>query len=309
MKRLKRLDHCLNCSTSTGENINYCPQCGQENVNKRQPFWSILADAITGFFSIDSKTFRSFIPLLFKPGFLTNEFTTGRLVRYVHPARMFITITIIYFILFSVLSDQKSSKLKITLPEERNESPDSNEVSIKIGNTSIDYWKVSGLMQKGITDEEQIADSLAIEKSILNMLALRQVMKTKAINRDAFLSYYKSRLPWIMFAIMPVFAIIMKLAYLRRKRLFIDHLVFAYHYHAFAFLLLTIGLLLLKFWPAFPQWPFMLLLLWYLVKSMMNVYDDSLLKTFLRLIVIILLYLIAGLIAFVFSLLLLFLLF
>jgi hypothetical protein len=199
--------------------------------------------------------------------------------------------------------------LKVSLPEDRNESPDSNEVSINIGNTSIDYWRVSDLMQRGITDEKQIADSLPIEKTFWNMLVLRQVMKTKAINRDAFLSYYKSRLPWIMFAIMPVFALIIKLVYIRRKRLYIDHLVFAYHYHAFVFLLMIIGLLFLKIWPSMPQWPFALWIFWYLLRSMANVYDDSLLKASLRLILLTFLYLITGFLAFFISLLLLFLMF
>jgi hypothetical protein len=222
---------------------------------------------------------------------------------------MFITITIIYFILFSVLSDQKSNNLKLSFPEDRNESPDSNDVSINFGSTKIDYWKVSGLMQRGITDEKQIADSLQIEKSFWNMLVLRQVIKSKAMSRDAFLSYYKSRLPWIMFAIMPVFALVMKLVYLRRKRLYIDHLVFAYHLHSFVFLLMMIGLLILKIWPAMPKWPFALWVMSYLLLGMMNVYKDTFFKAFLRSLIIYLLYLIAGLIAFIISLLLLFVLF
>lgn len=308
MKKLERLDHCLNCGTPTGKGINFCPQCGQENVNKRQPFWSILVDAVTGFFSIDSKTFRSIFPLLFKPGFLTKEFVTGRLVNYVHPARMFITITILYFIFFSILTDSKN-KLKISLPEDRNESPDSNEVSINAGSAKINYWQVSELMQNGITDEKQIADSIQLEKTFWNMLVLRYVMKTKSMSREAFLSYYKSRLPWIMFAIMPVFALIMKMVYLRRKRLYIDHLVFAYHYHSFAFLLMMIGLLLLKLWPGMPQWPIALWILWYLLRSMITVYDDSLLKAFFRFMLILVFYLIAGAFAFMISLFLLFMLF
>lgn len=309
MKNLQRLDHCLNCGAPTGEQINFCPQCGQENLNKRQPFWSILADAITGFFSIDSKTFRSLIPLLFKPGFLTQEFRAGRLVSYVHPARMFITITILYFVFFFILTNKHNNKLKITLPEDKNESPDSNAASINIGNTKIDYWLVSELMQKGITDAQQIADSLRIEKTFWNMLVLRQVMKTKAMSREAFISYFNSRLPWIMFAIMPVFALIMKLAYLHRKRLYIDHLVFAYHYHSFVFLLMLFGLLLLKIWPGMPQWPFALWLIGYLLCSMVKVYDDSYLKASLRFLLICFLYLISGLCVFFISLLLLFVLF
>lgn len=308
MKKLKRLDHCLNCGTPTGENINFCPQCGQENVNKRQPFWSILVDAITGFFSIDSKTFRSIFPLLFKPGFLTNEFVAGRLVNYVHPARMFITITIIYFLVFSMFN-RKTETFKVSFPEDRVVNGDTNNINLNFGDLNIDYFRVMELMKAGVTDVNTMADSIQLEKTFWNKLMLRQVMKSKAMSREAFLSYYKSRLPWIMFAIMPVFAIIMKLIYIRRKRLFIDHLVFAYHYHSFVFLLMLIGLLLLKIWPGIPQWPFALWILWYLLRSMIKVYDDSFFKAFLRFFLISILYIFAGALVFLISLFALFILF
>lgn len=308
MKKLQRLDHCLNCGAPTGKSINFCPQCGQENVNKRQPFWSILVDAITGFFSIDSKTFRSIFPLLFKPGFLTKEFVAGRLVSYVHPARMFITITIIYFLVFSMFN-RKTETVKVSFPEDRVVNGDTNHIHLNFGDLNIDYFRVSELMKEGVTDVNVMADSLNLEKTFWNKLMLRQVMKSKAMSREAFLSYFKSRLPWIMFAIMPVFALIMKLVYIRRKRLYIDHLVFAYHYHSFVFLLMLIGLLLLKIWPGMPQWPFALWILWYLLRSMIKVYDDSFLKAFLRFLLIFVLYLITGITTFILSLFLLFMLF
>lgn len=308
MKKPKRLDYCLNCGTPTGERINFCPQCGQENVNKRQPFWSILIDAITGFFSIDSKTFRSIFPLLFKPGFLTNEFIAGRLVKYVHPARMFITITIIYFLVFSMLNRKTDADI-VSFPEDKVVNGDTNDIHINFGKTDIDYFRVTELMKAGVTDVNTMADSIQLEKTFWNKLLLRQVMKSKAMSRQAFLSYYKSRLPWIMFAIMPVFALIMKLVYIRRKRLYIDHLVFAYHYHSFVFLLMLFALLIQKIWPGMPQWPIVLWIIWYLLRSMMKVFDDTFLKAILRFFLISVLYIFSGAFVFFISLVALFILF
>lgn len=51
-----------------------------------------------------------------------------------------------------------------------------------------------------------------------------------------------------LFALLPVFAIILKLVCLRQKRFFTEHLVFAVHYHTVFFILLLIAALI--------EWPF-----------------------------------------------------
>ena len=54
-----------------------------------------------GFLSIDSKLAHSLPALLFRPGFLTQEYLNGKRQRYLDPVRMFITIVVIYFIVAS----------------------------------------------------------------------------------------------------------------------------------------------------------------------------------------------------------------
>lgn len=44
------------------------------------------------------------------------------------------------------------------------------------------------------------------------------------------------RAPYLMFLLVPTFALLLKLLYLRRKRLYLEHIIFALHVHAFAFL-------------------------------------------------------------------------
>ncbi len=48
----------------------------------------------------------------------------------------------------------------------------------------------------------------------------------------------------MMFVLLPAFALLLKLTYFRTKRLYVTHLIFALHTHAFVFLLLTLTLLL-----------------------------------------------------------------
>src|SRR5258706_4584769 len=76
---------CLNCGAELrGE---YCSRCGQKDGPSHEPFKELVAEVFSGLFHFDSKFFRTLSPLLFKPGFLTNEYTSGKRAHYVHPIR------------------------------------------------------------------------------------------------------------------------------------------------------------------------------------------------------------------------------
>ncbi len=60
---------------------------------------------LNDYFTFDSKIVRSFGPLLFKPGFLTAEFLAGRRVRYIPPLRMYIFVSIVFFLMLSLKGD------------------------------------------------------------------------------------------------------------------------------------------------------------------------------------------------------------
>ena len=60
---------------------------------------------------------------------------------------------------------------------------------------------------------------------------------------QVFLQQAIGNLPIAMFFLLPVFAMILAVCYLRRKRFFVEHLVFGMHIHTFAFLMLAAALL------------------------------------------------------------------
>ena len=60
---------------------------------------------------------------------------------------------------------------------------------------------------------------------------------------QTFLQQAIGNLPIAMFFLLPVFAMILGVCYLRRKRFFVEHLVFGMHIHTFAFLMLAAALL------------------------------------------------------------------
>ncbi|MEM0942038.1 MAG: DUF3667 domain-containing protein [Bacteroidota bacterium] len=91
--------NCKNCETILPEEYGFCPKCGQEHKEKIVTFKQFILDFLGDYFTFDSLILRSFRPLLINPGFLTTEFLAGRRVRYIPPLRMFIFISIIFFLI------------------------------------------------------------------------------------------------------------------------------------------------------------------------------------------------------------------
>lgn len=89
---------CKNCERKLEKSFRFCPDCGQEHKEKVVTFKQFILDFLGDYFTFDSLIIRSVNPLLFKPGFLTKEFLAGRRVRYIPPMRMFIFISIIFFL-------------------------------------------------------------------------------------------------------------------------------------------------------------------------------------------------------------------
>ena len=80
---------CANCEYvfNTEQVTSFCPNCGQKNIDKNISIFTLLYDYITTYLSFDSKLFRSFPALLFKPGFLTQQFAKGKRQTYLKPIR------------------------------------------------------------------------------------------------------------------------------------------------------------------------------------------------------------------------------
>ncbi|MEM7102510.1 MAG: DUF3667 domain-containing protein [Bacteroidota bacterium] len=64
--------------------------------------------------------------------------------------------------------------------------------------------------------------------------AYRKLIKIQQ-DGGSFIVYMFSRLSWLIFILVPIFAMVMKFLYVRRKRYYIEHLIFGLHFHAFMF--------------------------------------------------------------------------
>ncbi len=92
---------------------------------------------------------------------------------------------------------------------------------------------------------QQIYDSIYLGKaSDLEQLVAKQRIKVEKTEVEYFIGYALKNLPIMMFFLLPIFALILKLLYVRREVLYIKHLIHALHLHAFAYLIYGITLLI-----------------------------------------------------------------
>src|SRR5216117_3995980 len=89
------ITHCENCGAQLEG--HWCAKCGQPAIDYRRSFRHVLADLLNEFLNWDSKFFATIGLLLARPWKLTNEFLAGHRVRYVHPLRLYLLASILFF--------------------------------------------------------------------------------------------------------------------------------------------------------------------------------------------------------------------
>ena len=94
-------DVCPNCQSPVEG--AYCSTCGQKNQPLRQPLHRFIQEAFTEYVGLDGRLWRTLGYLLFRPGRLTVEYLEGRRTRLLRPLRIYLTATILFFFLLSVL--------------------------------------------------------------------------------------------------------------------------------------------------------------------------------------------------------------
>ena len=99
--------------------------------------------------------------------------------------------------------------------------------------------------QGGYTDEE-ILDSMIVGnlKWWEKYLALQSI-RVERTGGEAVTDYIVQNMSVMMLLVIPIFALTLKLIYIRRKALYVQHLIHALHLHSFAYLVYGIANLIL----------------------------------------------------------------
>jgi hypothetical protein len=109
---------CANCSQAlVGE---YCAVCGQRHEPHVHTVGHFAGEAFESISHADSRLWRTLLYLLIRPGFLTREFFEGRRVRYLPPFRLYLVISVLFFIVIGLGGDETKDieLVKLDTPEE-----------------------------------------------------------------------------------------------------------------------------------------------------------------------------------------------
>ncbi len=92
---------CRNCDSALSG--PYCSHCGQRDKPLDPALHDLLHEAVHEFAHLDGKILASVRALLFKPGLLTAEWLAGRRARYVGPVRLYLTFSVLFFLLATLV--------------------------------------------------------------------------------------------------------------------------------------------------------------------------------------------------------------
>ena len=73
-----------------------------------ETFWGLLTHFVYDITHFDSKFFSTLKYLFAKPGFLSLEFLKGRRASYLHPIRMYVFTSALFFVIFFTLYSASS---------------------------------------------------------------------------------------------------------------------------------------------------------------------------------------------------------
>lgn len=171
----------------------------------------MTGDAWHEFSGWDGRFART-LGMLARPGALTIEVVEGRRARYVSPLRVYLTASVIFFLVAAVAPSLQT--------------PQPVAVPGMIRNIDLLDPRLSAEDRETARKQIQRAPWWA-----------RALMQPTLDNPDAVKTGFRERFGHALFAFVPVFAVIVGLFYRRRR--FFRHLAFALHLHAAAFLMLA----------------------------------------------------------------------
>lgn len=131
--------------------------------------------------------------------------------------------------------------------------------------------------------ENKDIGEIVAEQGLDHWMERKQFVQVFRLVNDtpALFRFIIGKLVWMALIMMPVVALLLKLMYVRRKRFYVEHLFFVFHYHAFAFLIFS----LLIIWPNWHGQGALVALgitLLYLYIAMWRYYGQGWFKTFIK---------------------------
>src|SRR5210317_109084 len=270
--------NCLNCGTELlGQ---YCGRCGQRARSRLISLWELLSDAFGDLLELDSRLWRTLIPLLVRPGQLTRDYLEGRRARYMPPFRMYLVLSVVFFVVaffdphddLSLLFEPESgptpeetSKLEAEVKSEAQEVLDdlaeeglisANQAKVLPSDADAHFTIAADNGDGGVNfkidpetgdctlDDEGFEQMPPWVRKRLTRERLEGICeRISADGAKTFTGLLIDNIPVALIVLLPFMALVLKTLYPLSRRYFVEHLLFFVHFHAFFFLILTLQIL------------------------------------------------------------------
>ncbi|CAH0239115.1 hypothetical protein SRABI118_02668 [Massilia sp. Bi118] len=293
---------CPNCGAHVSG--NFCHECGQETVLHPPSTREFLHEFVGHYVALEGKLLQTMKLLLLKPGQLSLEYMQGRRVRYIEPLRVYLTFSLIFFAVFKFMGEDHhiggvkldgAPVVKVD-PQDKKKAASTHPPAATAAKPDEDESDDPPAMDKvraELRKDEALQDvKKDLGKDNAGIVETIEKIASAAADDDGakLKKVFFGSAPYAVFAMMPLFALYLKILYLGTGKRYGEHLLFALHTNAFAFLMLTLLLVI----PSGVPWVGKLLGLWltfYLPTAMRRVYGGSRKMTALRWIVLMFLHL------------------
>jgi Protein of unknown function (DUF3667) len=275
--------HCRNCRQAIPLKARYCLHCGQKYTDGKVTLRHVLAELLDALFDLDSKVLRS-IRGIFIPGKLTDAYFQGQHVSFVKPLRLFIFWTVIalavitwrgnslfkqannsnpteaaYAMRYTAHLDSVAQKIRQEMrvrgrSEQTLDSllkrmqPPKSLDTLEFGYLTFQHGRIKPVPLKlppdllYIKDPEQAVTELKIT-GFFEQLMVKQFIRLMR-EPERFAEYLVGKLSWMLLITLLLVAVVLKFLYLRRKRFFVEHLVFSMHSHTFMMMITALSSLI-----------------------------------------------------------------
>jgi hypothetical protein len=207
----------------------YCANCGQSATVHVPSMGELVHDVLEGLTHSDSRVWSTLLSLWFKPGKLTEEFFAGRRMAFLPPFRLYLVISIFFFlaISFSHGTQEEIMNTHNAAATASDAIPSScdEDVTSLFGSTLNPFW------------------SQRIKR------ACTEIQRDNGKNLQEVLF---ATLPKAMFVFLPLVALAHMLLYWRPRRRYAEHLVFFLHLQAFFF---SVGIVMILVRAPAHLWP------------------------------------------------------
>ncbi len=301
--RLRAMEKCTNCEAVLQG--PYCSACGQRALHHGLSLGEFLGEAAEVITHADSRVWRTFVPLLIRPGYLTQQFVKGRRASYLPPFRLYLVLSVVFFLVIPLTSggesgDPAKAKVQVRAPagvraalqkeiDETTDPADKAELQTQLQQFDAVRNKLSPVLQ-----DDTSCSRLVVNESVPGWIRHRlenACAKTKQDHGRELGRALVHNLGRAMFVLLPVIAALMMLLYWHPRRHYVEHLLLLLHNHAFVFIALTVLMLMARFvasdtWAGWIGIVLSLYMVYYLYKSMRRVYGQGRLRTLFKFVVL-----------------------